>query len=176
MEKNNEKLPLLDILLCKEGKELHTDIFYKETDTHQYLNFNSCHPKRTKYNNPYALARWICCIISKPEVKEKRLSELRKFLRKQNYPKHLISNGTERAITLTTAWLRSPKERTEHKAALSLIIKHYPNNPEITRKIKQDLKFLKNCRRMKCILDKTDLNSKPTTTKKFKTTFNTSLI
>ena len=40
MEKN-EKLPFLDILLYNERKKLHTNIFYKETDTHQYQNLPS---------------------------------------------------------------------------------------------------------------------------------------
>ena len=60
MEKDNKKLPLLDILSYKDGGKLHTDIFYKETDTHQCSNCNSCHPKHTKQNIPYSLARRIC--------------------------------------------------------------------------------------------------------------------
>ena len=51
MEKHESKIPFLDVLVYKEGRKLHTDIFYK-TDTHQYLNFNSCHPKHTKQNIP----------------------------------------------------------------------------------------------------------------------------
>ena len=43
------------VLLVKEGNNLHTDIFYKETDSHQYLDFRSCHPKHTKLNMPYPL-------------------------------------------------------------------------------------------------------------------------
>ena len=50
MENSENKLPFLDVLVCKSGKGLHTDIFYKQTDTHQYLNFQSCHPKSTKLN------------------------------------------------------------------------------------------------------------------------------
>ena len=112
MEENNEKLPFLDIILYKEGKKLHTDIFYKETGTHEYLNFHSCHPKYTKHNIPNTFARRICCIISKPEVNDKRLSELQNFLRKQNYPKHLISKRIEKATTLTTAELRNTKQHS----------------------------------------------------------------
>ena len=50
MEKHESKIPFLDVLVYMEGRKLHTVIFYKKTDTHQYLNFNSCHPKHTKQN------------------------------------------------------------------------------------------------------------------------------
>ena len=35
IEKSSEKLPFIDILPDKEGRNLHTDIFYKETDAYQ---------------------------------------------------------------------------------------------------------------------------------------------
>ena len=33
MEKHESKIPFLDVLVYKEGRKLHTDIFYKKTDT-----------------------------------------------------------------------------------------------------------------------------------------------
>ena len=39
MELSSEKLPFLDILICKENTEVYTDIYYKGTDSHQYLHF-----------------------------------------------------------------------------------------------------------------------------------------
>ena len=44
MEINNETLSFLDILICKEKCNITTDIYSKDTDTKQYLNFKSCHP------------------------------------------------------------------------------------------------------------------------------------
>ena len=52
IKKDNKKLQFLDILLFKDGGKLHTVILYKETQTHQYLNCNSCHPKHTKQSIP----------------------------------------------------------------------------------------------------------------------------
>ena len=81
MEQSSDNLPFLDILLCKEEKKLYTDIYYKGTDMHQYLDlFRSCHPKHTKYNIPYCLARRICTIVTKNDLREQRLSGLKNFL------------------------------------------------------------------------------------------------
>ena len=48
MEVNDAKLPFLDVLIIKEDDRLSTDVYYKSTDTHQYLHFGSCHPHHTK--------------------------------------------------------------------------------------------------------------------------------
>lgn len=157
MEKSNEKLPFLDVLLYKDGKELHTDIFYKETDTHQYLNFNSCHPKHTKQNIPYSLARRICCIVSKQDVRKRRLIELQQYLEKQNYPRKIIMKGIEKATSLTEAELKTAKKTPQNNNALPLVITHNPNNLQIIGKIKQDMIFLNNSSKMKSILDNTTL-------------------
>ena len=96
MEFSSEKLPFLDILICKENTEIHTDIYYKGTDSHQYLDFFSCHPRHVKQNIPYALARRICTIVTKDDIRNIRLGELETFLTNQNYPKKLINNGIEK--------------------------------------------------------------------------------
>ena len=45
-----------DITLIKEENILKTDVFYKVTDTHQYLHFKSCHPNQCKNNVPYTIS------------------------------------------------------------------------------------------------------------------------
>ena len=64
LESSDTKLPFLDVLVIKEGTTLSTDIYYKPTDTHQYLHFGSCHPHHTKTAIPYNLARRLCTIVS----------------------------------------------------------------------------------------------------------------
>jgi hypothetical protein len=49
MENSIEKLPFLDVLVKLNGDQIETDIYYKPTDSKQYLLFNSCHPKHTKH-------------------------------------------------------------------------------------------------------------------------------
>ena len=93
MEYDNKKLSFLDILLHKNAERLESDIHYKQTDTHRYLDYHSCHPGHTKSNIPYTLARRICAIVTNQDLKKKRLDELEYFLQKQNYPKLLIKNG-----------------------------------------------------------------------------------
>lgn len=56
------ELPLLDIHIKINNSTVTQDIFYKKTDTHQYLNFYSCYIKR---NMHYNKARRMCTIDNK---------------------------------------------------------------------------------------------------------------
>ena len=44
---HNEEMPFLDILLQRDStrNRIITDIYHKNTDTFNYLPFNSCHPR-----------------------------------------------------------------------------------------------------------------------------------
>ena len=157
MESNTEKLPFLDILICKNNTEIYTDIYYKTTDSHQYLDFFSCHPKHTKFNIPFTLARRICTIVKK-ENKEQRLQELAEFLRSNHYPEGVIMTSIEKVKALSIEQLRSTKEKNcSNNKILSLVITHNPNNSPVIKTVKEHLKFLSNSTDMKEILEDTDL-------------------
>ena len=49
-------VPFLDVSVSLQNQKLHTDLYCKPTDKHQYLYYTSCHPKHTKNSLPYSLA------------------------------------------------------------------------------------------------------------------------
>ena len=74
---SGKKIPFLDVeFTLRNDNSLETDIFYKETDSHNYVPFYSFHPRRTLTNIPYSLARRICTIVSNTGVRDTRLKEL----------------------------------------------------------------------------------------------------
>ena len=93
-----KKIPFLDVLFEVEAHgKMMTDIYYKETDTHNYVPFCSFHPKQTLTNIPYSLARRICIIVSDTNVRESRFQELKQFLTRKKYPSDVIECGINRA-------------------------------------------------------------------------------
>ena len=146
MELRSKKLPFLDILICKKNTKIHTDIYYKGTDSHQYLDFFSCHRRHVKQNIPYALARRICIIVAKDDIRNIRLGELETFLTNQNYPKKLINNGIEKAKKLTIEQLRNPKKKSDNNnnKTLPLVNTHNPDNPQIVNMVRQSMNFLRH--------------------------------
>ncbi|XP_062609924.1 uncharacterized protein LOC134271725 [Saccostrea cucullata] len=133
MEKSSTQLPFLDVLICKENNKIATDIFYKSTDTHQYLHFGSSHPRHIKRAIPYNLARRICTIVSEEETRNQRLDELKIFLTDQHYPLSLINDGIRKAKELDREELINPTPNDEENIKiLPLVTTYNPKNPNIT--------------------------------------------
>ena len=84
----------LDItVLLHENCYVETDIFYKETNTHDYLNYDSHHRNHTKYNIPFDLAKRILVFVSDEQKVALRLKELRKWLLNCGYPEPVIDKS-----------------------------------------------------------------------------------
>ena len=149
MESNRTELPFLDILIKKSGTQIITDIYYKPTDTHQYLNFHSCHPSHTKRNIPYCMARRICAIVSDEQLRINRLEQLRTYLTKQMYPKLLVENGIKRAKELTVTELRTPKNKQNDTQLIPFVCTHDPKMPNVFSFIKSSLPILHRSENMK---------------------------
>ena len=86
MEQNRPQLPFLDTLIINNRGKIQTDIFYKPTDSKQYLLYTSCHPKHTRNSIPYNLARRLKMIVSEETTLNTRLNELKIYLTKRKYP------------------------------------------------------------------------------------------
>ena len=86
MEQNYDGLAFLDICIKRMGSLIITDIYYKPTDTKQYLDYNSCHPCHIRRYVPFNLARRICTIVEDDLLRHKRLEELKVCLINRHYP------------------------------------------------------------------------------------------
>ena len=87
-------LNFLDIMIILyESGVIETDIFYKATNSHDYLDYRSHHPIHTKNNIVYGLAKKIVEFVSNYETEEIRMQELSTWLIACNYPKHIVRKG-----------------------------------------------------------------------------------
>ena len=50
------EISYLDVKIRLRDTRISTDVYCKETDTHQYLEYKSCHPKHVKMGIPYGQA------------------------------------------------------------------------------------------------------------------------
>ena len=51
-----EEISYLDVMVKLEGNKIITDVYSKLADTHQYLDFKSCHSKHAIKGKPYRQA------------------------------------------------------------------------------------------------------------------------
>ena len=119
---NLETLNFLDIkIILHENKYITTDIYYKETNPHRYLDYHSAHPSHIKQTIPFNLANRIIVFVSDPDLIEMRLKELEKWLIDFNYPKSVIKQAFHRAK------LQGPAPDKSDKHKLPLVTTHYPD-------------------------------------------------
>ena len=77
----------LDItVLLHENGYVETNICYKETNTHNYLKYNSHLPSDIKCNIPFNLAKRIPVFVSDEQKVALQLKELQKWLVNCGYP------------------------------------------------------------------------------------------
>ena len=83
------------------------DIYYKGTDTRQYLDYTWNHPRHIKRNIPYNLAWRIYTIVDDIETNNRRLKGLEHILSKGGYSKEIITIGINKARVLNQKELRT---------------------------------------------------------------------
>ncbi|GAB1602736.1 uncharacterized protein LOC115230173, partial [Argonauta hians] len=154
IEYSNKQLPFLDILIINQNTFLETDLYTKPTDSQQYLLFTSCHPKHTKTNIPFNMARRVCTIVSNQSTKQMRLQELHDILLERKYPATLIQNGITRALTLNTQDLRTTRPHKEKPHLIPYISTHNPRNTEAYNIIHKNIPFLMKDHRLKETINK----------------------
>ena len=77
----------LDItVFLHQNGYVETVIFYNETNTHDYLNYDSHHKNHTKYNIHFNSAKRILLFVSDEQKLALRLKEQRKWLLNCGYP------------------------------------------------------------------------------------------
>ena len=154
-ETSCKELPFLDVMIRKDNTHLTTDIYYKPTDSFQYLPYTSSHPRHTKNNIPYNLARRICMIVEDQGIRKRRLQDLKQILLRKQYPAEIIDYGVNKALTQTTEELRRVREQATENNLLCLVTTYNPNNPQVFQLVRKTLPMLNQNSSLKSIMNKT---------------------
>ena len=119
---NRQQLNFLDInVLLTDNVYTETDIYYKVSNSHDYLNYHSYHPRSTIKNIPFNLSKRIIVFVSNSQNVEYRLNELRQWLKDCNFPHSAIQQG------IHNAFLQGPAPNPENKKFnIPLATTYYP--------------------------------------------------
>ena len=121
----------LDVNVTLNSKnEISTNVYHKDTNTYDYLPYDSAHPESCKENVPYNLVKRIIFSVINPERVELRLNELRIWLKNNKYPDDIISNDFYSA-KLQGPSVTSFNEDTDNKIIIKNIKRKIENTPLI---------------------------------------------
>ena len=79
-------------MIVKKDKII-TDIYYKPTDTQNYVPLKSTHPRHTLQNIPHNLARRLCIILDETTTLSEGLEKLKAVLLHLGYLKQTIETA-----------------------------------------------------------------------------------
>ena len=123
---SRESIEFLDVMVIREGDSIRTDLYVKETDTHQYLDFSSCHTYHTKKGIPYGQALRIRRIVSDDGDFERRCSDLGGWLRNRGYPERLIDEQIGRARVEDRDSLLEREKKVAENDRDILVLSYHP--------------------------------------------------
>ena len=144
-------------MVTKRQTNIITDIFYKATDTHQYLNFKSCHPTHTKRNIPYNLARRICSIVTDENIRNQRLEELNVFLSAQKYPEKLILSAIEEAKKIPQEILRTTRKNVKDPYLIPFVTTYNPKHVNIFQEAMKNFNIIERDQELQQLIHRSDL-------------------
>ena len=130
-------IDFLDVKVTRVGDSLKTDLYTKPTDTHQYLEFSSCHPYHTKRSIPYSQALRLRRICSEEEDFSKRISQLKQWLYSRGYDKKMVDEQIKEACKISRDEAlreKDPGER-ENKDNKDVLVLTY--HPALNKKVRE---------------------------------------
>ena len=94
---SSDKLPFLYIDMTPRDDRISTSIYYKDTDSHSYLNFGSSYPSKCKSSIPYSQFLRLRKICSEDDVFQNEATTMEAFFAARGYLHDLITRARLRA-------------------------------------------------------------------------------
>ncbi len=128
---SQNSVSFLDVRVAKDDSlNVVTDVFVKETNTHQYLNYTSCHPKACKNGIPYSQAKRYRRIISADDKFNACLPVLREYFLERKYPISVIDDAFQKVATMSQEDALQPITRDEN-VVIPFTVYYNPSLPNI---------------------------------------------
>ena len=131
----------LDISISMTQHGLTTDIFYKDTDTHSYLRYESAHPPSCKKGIPYSQFLWLRRICNNDQTFERRSDEMSDFFSQRRFPVNTIKNSLRKASKFTQSEAIN-KRKNLNNTGVPLTMKFSGITKCIAKTIKTNLSIL----------------------------------
>ena len=149
-ERSTQSIPFLDVMVNLHNGFLETDLYSKPTDTHQYLQWSSCHPKHTKQSLPYSLAFRLRRICSSDDTLNTRITQLKDHLMARGYPTKVIEREIKKAISIPRDQALQPQQTdTKSKDRVPFVVTYDPSHSTLATAIHKYLPILHSSRRCK---------------------------
>ena len=135
-----DKGNFLDVEVIRSGNKLRTDLYIKPTDTHQYLEFSSCHVYHSKKSVPYSHALLFDRICSENKFFDNRCNHLGYWLKNRGYNEKVVRQQILKARKFTRKDLLNQDFKTKGGNQLVFYFNYHPTYSKL--KLKSNINLL----------------------------------
>ena len=135
--------------------EIHTDLYSKPTDSHNYLRYDSAHPHHLKKGIPYSQFLRVRRICTNIVDFDRHAQTLSYHFERRGYPSDIVSASVDRARALDRDALlcKPPVIKTTTLDKLFAVTVYTPNFSGMREVINQNLSLLAVNKRTRFLLD-----------------------
>ena len=139
---STEKVSFLDIDFgCTEGI-IESSVYYKETDTHAYLRYDSFHSKSTKDAIPYSQFLRLRRLISSDAIFDNKCKEMTSFFEQRGYPTQLLEQAKNRIKNVSREIALAPRDLSPSPYHIPFVTKYHPQVYKVFRSIQKSWHIL----------------------------------
>ena len=137
-EHSTKQVIFLDTIVKKRDSGLYTDLFVKETATHSYLMYDSCHPPHCVRKGPYSQFLRIRRNCKLDDDFERHASDMKQHYKARKYPDKIIREAYEKAKSQPHETLiHNDAKKDDDKDNLPFITNYRPNGPNVMNIIRK---------------------------------------
>ena len=143
---SSAKLPFLDMyLIIPRDDRVATSIYYKETDSHSYLNLKSSHPFKCKASIPASQFLRLRKICSEDDDFEEAATTMESFFVARGYPVTLVQEGKRKAASVPRALLLAGKNANQTGTnRVPMVTTYHPKNTPVCKILIRNYNILTN--------------------------------
>ena len=140
IEGSKESITFLSVRVTLHNKRrIETELFYKETNNHHYLEYDSFHAQHVRDNVPYGFFKKIIVFTSDPIKEKLALNQMKNWLMKCGYPQHVVEKG------LHNAKLQGPAPDPSKKKDIIPFVSQNSSNYSCNSIVKKLKHMIDNC-------------------------------
>ena len=141
-EWSTDRVSFLDTTVILDAGTIHTDLYTKPTDTHQYLSPESCHPKHCTTSIPYSQSLRIRRICSRDEDYTKRTEELKEHLKGRGYRDTTVDTQIQLATQTSREEALLPRPWRPALERIPLVVTYRPGLTKLSSIVRKHLPTL----------------------------------
>ena len=133
--KNNVNFSDLNIRL--RNGAIHTDLYIKPTDGHQYLHYQSSHAQHTKVSIPYSQALRVSRICSPENDFKTCICRKEECFLAKRYPENVVNDQTDKIV-----FCKNPPVKKFSETGITFVPTYHQKLKDLGKLIKDLLPFL----------------------------------